>query len=321
VSDLPFHQDWMQWLADHRVAPVTAVMQGFTWTGELEGMVLLVALVYAVWDKQLAIRLATVALVAMTANHFLKTLIRNPRPFVAAGTYREHWIASPQRASELVAEFSTPSGHAMTGAAFWGTLFAHVQVRWAKVLCVVAILGTGLSRPYLGVHYVEDVLLGWPLGVAIAWLTVRFGGALGARWRALALGRRVAIAVIASAALWSMTRAFGGAGVTGQPNAFLSYAGFLTGIVVAEPLEARLIRYDPRSSSVARKALRFALGVALVLGPLALLDRPFAAIAADATPLGDALRYLRYAVASLAGLFVAPLLWVRLGLAERLRTA
>ena len=135
MRDLPFHLDWIQWLADHRVAPLTAAMQGFTELGELGGMVMLVALVFAAFDKRLAIRLAVVTLLAMSLNHFLKTLVANPRPFVTAGTYRDRWVTSAKRASELVTEYSTPSGHAMAGGAFWGVLLGHASAPWARAAC------------------------------------------------------------------------------------------------------------------------------------------------------------------------------------------
>jgi membrane-associated phospholipid phosphatase len=321
VRDLPFHLDWIQWLFDHRTAPLTVVMQSFTFLGELEGMVLLVALVFAVWDKRLAIRLAFVTLIAMSLNHLLKTLVANPRPFVTAGTYREHWATSAKRASELVTEYSTPSGHAMGGAAFWGFLFGAARRRWARVACAVAILGTGLSRPYLGVHYLEDIAIGWPLGLAIAWVATRHGDAVARRWHAISLGGRLAIAGAASVVAWALTRELAGWSTMGQPSAFVSYAGFLTGLVAAEPLEAAHVRFDPRSGSPLQKTLRFVLGVVAILGPLALLDPVFAAIAPDATPLGDLLRYVRYAAASVTGLYVAPLVCVKLGLAGRTASA
>ncbi len=314
----PFHLDWILWLANHRSPPLTAVMEAFTFLGELGAIVPIVALVFAVFDKRLAIRLAFVALIAGSLNYFLKVLVANPRPFVSAGTYRQEWAVSPRMADALAIEYSTPSGHAMGGAAFWGVLFGRASGGWARAACALAILGTGLSRPYLGVHYVEDILLGWPLGLAIAWVVTRWGDGMARRWDAHAFERRVVAAVGASVGLWAVTRALGGLGTaTGQPNAFVSYAGFLTGLVVAEPLEAHFVGFDPRRSSGAVKALRFVFVVVGIVGPLVLLDRPFAAIAPDSTPLGDLLRYLRYGSASVAGLFAVPLLCTRLGLAER----
>jgi len=292
-------------------------MEGFTFLGDLGGIVPVIALLFAVFDKRLAIRLAFVALIAGSLNQFLKLLVANPRPFVTAGTYRSEWAVSPRTAAVLATDYSTPSGHAMGGAAFWGVLFGRAT-GWTRAACALVILGTGLSRPYLGVHYVEDILLGWPIGIAIAVIVTRYGDDLARRWDAQAFARRVAAAVGASVALWAATHALGGFGTaTVQPNAFVSYAGFLTGLVVAEPLEAHFVGFDPRRSSVGRKALRFVLVVVGIVGPLVLLDRPLGAIAPDATPLGDLLRYLRYGSASVVGLFAVPLLCARLGLAER----
>jgi hypothetical protein len=87
--------------------------------------------------------------------------------------------------------------------------------------------------------------------------------------------------------------------------------------VIAHPLEARHVGFDPRSANVLRKAFRFALCVALVMGTLLLLDGVFAALSDDGSVLGILLRYLRYALAGIAGMFVGPLVFVKLGWAER----
>lgn len=170
-------------------------------------------------------------------------------------------------------------------------------------------------------HYLEDVLLGWALGAAVAVLALRFGPALGAAWNRLPYARQAALAVGASAVLCVATRSYSaGADLAAadslsgptEPTAFVSYAGLLTGLVLARPVESARVRFDPRSGTGARKALRVVLAVLLVLATLALLDVAFAPLAADATPRGDLLRYLRYAAAGLAALLLAPLLFTRL---------
>ncbi len=306
----------VEWLHQHRLEPVTGVLQLFTQLGEIEGYVLVVAIIHGAFDKRLAVRLAALALLTMSLNHVLKSGIANPRPFVAEGTFAERWAVSPEKADELVAEYSTPSGHAMAGSAFYGHLLASSRSSAVRVLAVVALLGLGASRPYLGVHYVEDVLLGWALGIPIALLAVRLGPRVGAAWSALRLRSRAAILVASSVALWLGSQPVYAAAPNGPPLPFVGYLGLLTGIGIGYPLECRWVGFDPRSRGVTRKALRIAVTVALVMLSLLALDGAFARVAADESALGSLLRYVRYAVAGALGVLGAPLLWKRLGWVE-----
>jgi proline iminopeptidase len=321
VLDLPFGTELIRTLAEARTPLLTHVAQFLTFLGELEGYVLLVSLVYAAHDKRLAVQLAVLTLVSMSLNHVLKTLIAMPRPFIAEGTWREHWAVSPERAADLASEYSTPSGHAMSCGAFYTWLYAHSRRRWARAGCVALLLAIGLSRPYLGVHYLEDVLLGWPLGIGLALFALRYVAALDALWSRLSYARQILAAVAASMAVWVATLLVAGPQPHGQPSAFISYLGFLTGIAIATPLETAHVRFDPRSGPAWHKLARFALGVALVLGTLEALDVAFAAISADDSPLGALLRYVRYASAAVVGLYLAPLAFVRLGLGGRVEEA
>ena len=72
--------------------------------------------------------------------------------------------------------YSFPSGHAFASTVFYGMMLYLVwrltERRWARalasVVCPLLILGVGLSRVYLNVHYLTDVLAGWLAGGA--WL-------------------------------------------------------------------------------------------------------------------------------------------------------
>jgi membrane-associated phospholipid phosphatase len=317
VPELSFDIELIRFLADHRTDLLTSLFQFFTFLGQTDGYILIVSLVYVAFDKRLAYRLAVLVLATMSLNHLLKMIIENPRPFVAEGTYREKWAVPESSAAFLATEYSTPSGHAMAGSAFYAYLYASVKSRPVRSLCIALILLTGLSRPYLGVHYLEDVLLGWVLGTAIAILCARYAAQLGRFWRGFSLAGQAAIVAAASFLLWLATRALGGSGPEGEPLAFIGYVGFLMGVVVAHPLELQTIDFDPRSGSAASKALRFVLGVGMVIGALVLLDPLFAALADDYSVPGYLLRYLRYTAAGFAGIYLAPLLFVKLGLAER----
>jgi membrane-associated phospholipid phosphatase len=62
-------------------------------------------------------------------------------------------------------DFSTPSGHSQAFSAL--TLFLSLKCPYVSVYICLSLfmLWTGLSRIYLGIHYVHDVMYGWILGI------------------------------------------------------------------------------------------------------------------------------------------------------------
>ncbi len=318
MAELPFSIDLIRSLAETRTDFLTRVFQFFTFLGEVEGYVLLIPLIYVTYDKKLAFRLSILTVISMSLNHLLKALIMNPRPFITEGSYSEKWAVSPAKAEELTTEYSTPSGHAMSGSSFYSYLYASVKNRRVRIASILLILLTGLSRPYLGVHYLEDVLLGWVLGTSLALLSIKYAENVGNLWSRFSHKQQIIIVGASSLLLWITTRALSDWSTDGQPVAFVGYTGFLMGIVVAYPLETKKVDFDPRSSTVSSKALRYALCVGMVMGTLLLLDEAFAAMSDDYSLLGYLLRYIRYAMAAIAGIYLGPLLFVKLGLAERL---
>ena len=92
----------------------------------------------------------------------LKLLVARPRPLDAL---------------ILESDYSFPSGHATIAVTFYGFLFyilsQHADKKWRNILLlcgIILILMVGLSRLYLGVHYVSDVVAGYLVGTcALIW--------------------------------------------------------------------------------------------------------------------------------------------------------
>jgi hypothetical protein len=135
-------------------------------------------------------------------------------------------------------------------------------------------------------------------------------------WDKLKYRRQVTIVVASSMALWLLTIVINGWRIDGQPRAFLGYAGFLTGLVIGLPFEPGLVNFDPRSSSVTAKVLRYFISVGMVILTLLLLDKVFGAMSDKLSMPGYILQYIRYTAAGIVSIFVAPLLFTRIRLAE-----
>jgi len=308
MAPLPFNLTLVQFFVDHRNVCLTKLFLGASFVGSADGYVLIAILLYVLWDKQLAIRLSVLVLLTMSLNEILKFLIKDPRPFIREGTYLKKWAVSAASAKGLAAEYSTPSGHAMGSSAFYAYLYAFINNRWVRVAAVLTIVLIGVSRPYLGVHYVEDVLLGWAFGLSIALVAAKYTGWLSSVWNKFSYGQQIGITAAVSLALFLLSMLINGWRIDAQPRDLLGFAGFLTGKV----------NFDPRSSNAIKKVLRYVLSMGMVLFVLLFFDRVFGAMADKVSLLGYLLQYVRYALAGIAGIFLAPLIFTRLKLAETL---
>lgn len=164
-----FDRRWA--LAIHRADTdaLDAIMIGFTRLGSslgLYGSIVVVSLL--AWRRRLwpiIVVLFANALLSLGVNVGLKHLFIRDRPTL----FDE--ITRPET-------YSFPSGHAMSAMMVFGALAAvlialYPRRRWRIVAAAtVVIVGIGLSRIYLGVHWPLDVLSGYASGVPFLVVTV-----------------------------------------------------------------------------------------------------------------------------------------------------
>ena len=115
-------------------------------------------------NKKTGIRIAINLGLSALVNFIIKQIIQRPRPV-------GHRIIDESG-------YSLPSGHSMVSMAFYGFLiyliYKNMKNKYLKIaliiLLTILIISIGVSRIYLGVHYVSDVLAGFL--VAIAYLVI-----------------------------------------------------------------------------------------------------------------------------------------------------
>lgn len=145
---------------------MTSLWQFFSWIGDWErvviiGMVLLAVFVRLGWRRE-AILLFSTVVVAKAASILLKHFIARERPDLTL------WLTD-------ASGFSFPSGHATVAMALYGGLGYILWKRSSSLLhrylavafCLIMVIGIGLSRIFLQVHWLTDVLGGWVLGGTI----------------------------------------------------------------------------------------------------------------------------------------------------------
>jgi len=70
-----------------------------------------------------------------------------------------------------------PSGHAQS-ATVWLLAGTYLRKTWFWILAIVLTAGVGISRAYLGVHFLSQILLGWAVGILIILCFLRFESAV-----------------------------------------------------------------------------------------------------------------------------------------------
>ena len=149
--------------------PLTAIFKVIT---QLGGPVVLISLTillfFLIKNKKIGLAITVNLVITVILNQIFKFIVQRPRPEVF----------------RLIDEsgYSFPSGHSMCSMAFYGFLiyliFTHVKnikLKWASsIILALLILSIGLSRIYLGVHYVSDVIAGFIFSFAYLIVYISF---------------------------------------------------------------------------------------------------------------------------------------------------
>lgn len=296
-----------------------SVMKFASFFGTIEFYLLLIPLIYWLVDAQLGFRVFLVLVCTDFLGIAFKQLLRQPRPY---------WVGEVKALAEETS-YGIPSTHASDSMAVWGYLSFKLKKDWVWAISILLIPLIGLSRLYLGVHFPQDVLVGWLIGLVVILLFAATEARTVSwlkKWSAseqigLGLGISLVIALTGIVIHWL-------AGFTPDPAAWAAFAseaggiahyftlaGALFGAVAGFVLMQRYARFRTRGPWL-RQSGRFALGI---LGLIAIyfgLDVLFSLFAGDETLAGYLLRYTRYACVAFWAIFGAPWVFLKLKLAE-----
>ena len=283
-----------------------------------EELFYLAALPAVYWsiDKRLGRQLGYVFLLSAAINNVAKNLARQPRPF---------WLDPSVRLRDAES-YGLPSGHAQHATAVYLLLAAWVRRGWVWPLALGFILLMSLSRIYLGVHFIQDVIVGFILGLVVLGLFLFWQRAFAERFSRRILGRRLLIMIVIPAALALVY--VGVLLLLGAPNMDVPWAEFvpaaeltahedvvstragLLGFGVGMILESSRVRFRA-DGPIWQRIVRYALGIAVALGIWSLRE----VLPTDPEWVALPLRFLRYLLLLLWVTYFAPWVFVKLRLA------
>ncbi|XMB86793.1 phosphatase PAP2 family protein [Mycoplasmatota bacterium WC44] len=252
-----------------------------TMFGEELIYIVIFAIAYWCWDKREATKLILVFLLSAIVNGGLKSIIMRERPIGYDGviTLREHTATGS----------SFPSGHTQGATTFFYYVANKFKKTWVTVSSWIMIFLVALSRLYLGLHWISDVIA----AVIVAIAMVHFGLMLFAKVTTKKLISVLVIVNILLTVFWN--------------EIYVLNTAIITGAVVGILIERKYINFDTRSK-VVTQIIKTILGLSV-----ALVIKEGTKLVVPDTLMFDYIRYI------LMGLWVsagAPLVFKKLRLSD-----
>ncbi len=295
-------QEWRSPLLDSFFSAVTEL-------GSENFYIILFALLYWCFSKQIGVGIAYAALFSAAINATIKDFFSIPRPASPAlyNVLDDANIA--ERLTPLFEETSPswPSNHSQGITVMWGYLAWQVRKGWLWVIAITLILLVAFSRMYGGVHFPQDVLSGLLFGVLflLAWVPLEAKGRTALS--DLSDGAKVGLALAVPLILLVLT---------GAEDA-TSSMGAAMGLGVGLVMEARTLRFSP-AGPWWKRILRAVLGLVVVFAVYLGLSALFGLFDESVGRIpAMILRTFRYALVGFTGFYAAPWLFLRIGLVER----
>ncbi len=300
-SLLPWGTEAIVWVQSFSPPWLEAIFQFFTYLGYEQFYLILLPFVYWCLDRRIGVGLGYLAMGSAWLNSLVKYAFRLPRP-----TDPRIRVPLPETSP------SFPSGHAQNAVANWGYLAGRFRNRLFQVVAIVVIVGIGLSRIVLGVHFPQDVIGGWLIGLVLLLVFCRaepkVSRWIGSQSTAVQLALAVGVPL-----LFLFLHPADNAGLYPAEGA-LTPMSALAGMGLGLVMERRWLRF--RVDGVWwRRGLRFLVGL-LVTG-IVYAGPKLISPAEMACGLEAAVRVARYLLLGWVVTFLCPWLFVELRLAGR----
>jgi len=271
---------------------------GVTVLGSEYFYVVLIAIWFWAVDKREAMLAVFVLIVSVVSSYWLKIIFKTPRPPVT------NWLPGVHAPN-----YSLPSAHAQNSMVMWGWMGLKSRSWWMGFLSITLTGLIGLSRVYIGVHWLGDVVAGWVVGLLLLIALWKLEEPIHFFLSKYNPNLQYLGLVIFGLGAMILTEFLSPVTAEGLEANFGPNGGLIIGLGIGLALETRYVSFEitPKHGEKWRVALRVILGLIMVF-----------AIAASLSPMLQEEVYwmcaIQYALITISVIFIWPFLFKKIGL-------
>ncbi len=283
---------WLQSFQD--VAVFNALMNFVSLLGEEYFYIVVLGMIYWVVSKRFGEYLGITLGTSITLNNTLKEIFNLPRPF-------QEYPNQVDNLREYTATGSAfPSGHVQGSSSLFFAIYFYLKKRMFLIAAIIITVLMMISRMYLGVHYIQDVIFGAFIGVSVACANYYFFKRFKDNDRLLHRYYLILILLFLPGFILI------------QGNDFFKGYGILVGLVFGIMLEKRFVSFS-LIIPWAKRIIRLVLGLVLMAGTLIIVKEIFGVFnATEGGFIYNLLDFIRYFLVAFVGFGLYPMLFTKL---------
>ncbi|MGM0495693.1 MAG: phosphatase PAP2 family protein [Bacillota bacterium] len=314
---MKFELELVRWLQSLRNSFLDLLFEIITLFGEELIIIGILGFIFWCINKEIGKRLAITVFISLGINALLKVIIMRTRPFLVDSSITN-------LRPETSGSYSMPSGHTQSTSTVFFGLFYFFKKKYLLYFAITITILVGLSRMYIGVHYLTDVLVGGLLGLALVYLVNHFLNKTKNPIKFYYLIAVIGILVFIIFTIIHVFRSNTSSGFIAEEFYFnieniAKMIGALVGFIIGVSLENKYINFN-NHNVIYKNIIRFVLGIGVVFIARILLKEVFLLIV-NPDQLTDEIflsilavifDFLRYTIMVLVGIGLYPYLFKKL---------
>ena len=242
-------------------SPFLDTLFGFvTYFGEETILVVTVCIIYWCINKHIGYIISVSFFLSSITVQGLKIVFRMPRPWVVDPTFQP-----AGGAVGTATGYTFPSGHTQNGAAVLGSLGVQLKPIIIKVILIALTFFIAVSRLYLGVHFLPDVIASLAITFAIIWITLKIVPQEGTSKRREIILSSVFIGLGVLVIVFAAVLYAGDISELSQLRDSVRTAGASIGFGIGMYIERVHIRFSVKTKNIFMQIVKLVFGLAGVL--------------------------------------------------------